>query len=77
MNEGKGEVWVVKHDERFWLVVTMNKIFKLNVGNREFFGFYMDDKNVLFVREGLGCFLYQFYFRFGHFVKFPSVSFGL
>jgi len=37
-------------------VVTMNKIFKLRVDGREIFGFYMDDKNVLFVREGLGCF---------------------
>jgi hypothetical protein len=52
-------------------VITMNKIFKLHVGNRDFFGFYLDDKNVLFVREGLGCFFFLFYYRFGHFVKFP------
>lgn len=53
------------------IVVTMNKMFKFHVGTREIFGFYMDDKNVMFVREGLGCFVYQFYYRFGYFVKFP------
>ena len=52
-------------------MVTMNKIFKFRVGSRETFGFYMDDKNVLFVREGLGCFFYQFHYRFGYFVTFP------
>lgn len=51
--------------------VTMNKIFKFHVGRREFSCFYLDDKNALFVREGTGCFLYQFYFRFGNFDIYP------
>lgn len=50
---------------------TMNKIFKFHVESMEIFGFYLDDKNVLFVREGLGCFIYQFYYRFGYYVKYP------
>lgn len=49
----------------------MNKIFKFTVNGREIFGFYLDDKNVLFVREGLGCFSYEVYSRFGNFVKYP------
>jgi hypothetical protein len=49
----------------------MNKIFKFRVKNREFFGFYISDKIVLFVREGLGCFIYEFYLRFGNFKVFP------
>ena len=52
-------------------MVTMNKTFKFCVGSREIFGCYMDDNIVLFVREGLGCFFYQFYYRFGYFVVFP------
>jgi hypothetical protein len=57
------------------VVVTMNKIFKFRSGNREIFGFYLDDKNVLFVREGLGCFFYQFHFRFGNFASYPLFLF--
>jgi hypothetical protein len=58
-------------------VVTMNKIFKFRVESLEVFGFYLDDKNVLFVREGLGCFIYQFYYRFGNYVKYPLFRFVL
>ncbi len=49
----------------------MNKPFKFWPSGREYFGFYMDDKNVLFVREGLGCFIYDFSYRFGFFVTYP------
>ncbi len=40
----------------------MNKIFKIKVGSRDISCFYLNDKNVLLVREGLGCFVYEFYY---------------
>jgi hypothetical protein len=57
------------------VVVTMNKVLKFRVGGREIFVFYLDDKNVLFVREGLGCFFYQFHYRFGNFVTYSLFLF--